>query len=152
MNNCFSRGWPFLNSWKMRASNPGTNSKIKTGVMRFLVSGLSFALFSANAATWFVDNTASGANNGTNWANAWTSISSASGSSVHAGDTVYISGGATGNTHTYSGFLPKSGTTGSPITYQIGQDASHNGTVIFSGSGTWISNPSYFVVSGDAGD
>jgi hypothetical protein len=152
MNSCFSRGWPFLNGCKVVASHSGISSKLKIGVTRFLMSVFFFTLFSANAATWYVDSAAGGANNGTSWANAWTSISSATGSSVKAGDTVYISGGAAGNTQTYSGFVPKAGTSGSPITYQIGQDSSHNGTATFSGGGTWLNNPSYCIVSGDAGD
>ena len=109
----------------------------------------------AAAATWYVDSSATGANNGTNWTNAWTSLSSASGSSVHAGDTVYISGGPAGSyrTYTVSSWIPKGGTAGNPITYQIGQDASHNGTAAFIGTGTWLHGSlAGIVISGDAGD
>ena len=122
-----------------------------------VVGYLSFSLLSANAATWYVDNTATGTNNGTSWPNAWTSLSSASGSSVQAGDTVYISGGPSGSSQTYnvgSGWSPKSGTSGGRITYQIGQDTNHNGTAIFGGgSGYVLANiPSYVNIVGDAGD
>jgi hypothetical protein len=106
----------------------------------------------APAATWYVDGTAAGSHNGTSWANAWTSLSQVS--SVGAGDTVYISGGASGNSKTYSvsDWKPAGGGTGSPITYQIGQDSAHNGTAIFSGSGTWFGGANNVVISGDAGD
>jgi hypothetical protein len=112
------------------------------------------SVVSAGATTWYVDNTATGgAKNGTSWASAWTSISSISG--VKAGDTVYISGGPTGSSQTYSmsgAWSPAGGSSGNPITYQIGQDSSHNGTAIFSGSGTFIGPANYAVISGNAGD
>jgi len=117
------------------------------------LSLIFFTLFSAEAATtWYVDSSAAGTHNGTSWANAWTSLSQISG--VSAGDTVYISGGAGGSSHTYSvsNWKPAGGNSGAPITYQIGQDAAHDGTVTFSGSGTWLTAPSYSVISGDAGD
>ena len=106
----------------------------------------------APAATWYVDGTAAGSHNGTSWANAWTGLSQVSG--VKAGDTVYISGGASGSSQTYSvsSWKPAGGASGNPITYQIGQDAAHNGTAIFSGSGTWFGGASYAIISGNAGD
>ena len=104
------------------------------------------AIRSAEAATWYVDGAATGLNNGTSWAHAWTSISSATGSNVSAGDTVFISTG------TYANFQPKNGTSGNPITYKIGQDSGHNGTVTFTGSGTWLGTPHDVIISGDTGD
>ena len=116
--------------------------------------------FSGN--TWYVDPAAGGLNNGTSWTNAWTSLSL---SGVAAGDTVYISGGAQGNTQTYNlagafnsitGFC--SGTVGSWVTYKIGQDSAHNGTAIFNWTSGYseflnaVGSFSYFIVSGDAGD
>jgi len=114
------------------------------------------AFIPVQAATWYVDGTAAGAKNGTSWANAWASFSQMSG--MAAGDVVYISGGPSGGTQTYtlaSTWVPKSGAAGKPITYQIGQDPQHNGTAIFnvSGSGDWVGGPpNYVVISGDAGD
>src|SRR5581483_76288 len=121
----------------------------------FISLTLLLAAASVNAATYYVDSAASGANNGQSWANAWTSMGAISG--VKGGDTVYISGGPSGSSRTYnigSGFPVVSGTSASSIvTYQIGQDSAHNGTATFSGSGTFINgSPSYFAIVGDAGD
>jgi hypothetical protein len=108
---------------------------------------------SALGATRYVDSAATGSADGTSWANAWTTLAAITG--LSAGDTVYISGGTTGNTKSYtcpSNWNPPSGTVGNRITYQIGQTAAHNGVVIFSGSGTWLTGPTDINLSGDAGD
>jgi hypothetical protein len=89
---------------------------------------------SARAAIWYVDNAATGANNGTSWANAWSSFSSVvwGTSGVKAGDTLYISGGSTSKTYTETWTVGASGTAGSPIRIAIdAANPSHNGTVIF---------------------
>src|ERR1700758_1367225 len=97
----------------------------------------------ANAATCYIDNTATkGANNGTSWANAWTSFSAVPGS-LSAGDIVYISGGASGQTYGGAQQFPHvtGGVSGNPITFKVGQDAAHSGMVTFDGGGTnnqWI--------------
>src|SRR5208282_1750836 len=117
---------------------------------------LMILAMNAPAATWYVDNTATGSHNGSSWANAWTSISQISG--VSAGDTVYISGGPAGSSQTYpmsGSWLPIAGTANAPITYQIGQDSAHNGTAIFSnnGAGNWLNSGVVNVtISGNAGD
>jgi hypothetical protein len=109
---------------------------------------------SAWAATWYVDSSVASSGNGQSWATAWKNISNMTG--VSAGDTVYISGGPSGSSQTYSlsGAWPAtSGTSGSPITYKIGQDANHNGTAYFSGSGIFFNASTHDIIfSGDAGD
>src|SRR5664279_570057 len=152
MKSCFSHGWFLSNSRKVVAFNPfGISSRIQIHVMRFLVSLFSFALFSAQAATWYVDSSVGTSGNGTSWATAWKALSNVTG--VSAGDTVYISGGASGSSQTYSlsSWKPAGGSAGNRITYQIGQDAAHNGTASFSGSGTWFGGANNVIVSGNAG-
>jgi hypothetical protein len=109
----------------------------------------------AAAATWYVDGTATGSSNGTSWANAWTSLSKITG--VSAGDVVYISGGASGSSQTYSSvnWSPAGGTQGNPITYQVGQDSAHDGMVILNGQNSGplgvVTVASYTVLSGQVG-
>lgn len=91
---------------------------------------------SANATNWYVDNAATGANNGASWADAWTSIAGIKG--LKAGDTVYFSGGLLGKTYTVNNWTPAGGTAENPITYAAGQDAGHTGMVTFSGSGNFL--------------
>lgn len=90
------------------------------------------------AATWYVDNAATGSRNGTSWANAWTNLNAIAG--VAAGDTVFISGGSTSKTYLDPYWVPAGGTDGNPITYKVGQDTGHNGVVIFDGSAnvSWL--------------
>ena len=121
-----------------------------------LTVALALLLFSTSAgaaATWYVDSSVGSSGNGQAWATAWKNISNITG--VSAGDTVYISGGPTGSSRTYaiSSWTPASGNSTARITYQIGQDAAHNGTAYFSGSGNWLNGAiSYVNISGDAGD
>lgn len=113
---------------------------------------VNFIQSAANAATWYVDSAASGAGTGKSWTDAWKNVTNVSG--VLAGDTVFISGGSSGNTQTYaltSSWNPAGGAAGNPITYRIGQDSAHNGTAVFSG-GFWAGAVKNVVFSGDAGD
>lgn len=94
---------------------------------------------SAHAANWYVDNTATGSNNGTSWANAWKNFSNITG--VKPGDTVYISGGTNGQTYNVgtSDFLSASGTSGNPITYKVSTESGKNGMVTIVGPGAGYS-------------
>jgi len=95
------------------------------------------------AATRYVDSSATGANNGTSWTDAWTTLPTILTSELHAGDTVYISGGTTSKEYPASDWHVKSGTLGAPITYQIGQEAGHNGIAIFDADGgQWLDDGS----------
>jgi hypothetical protein len=147
----------------MEADNTPMKPTIFSSIRNSVIA-LSFILcllaIPAGAATWYVDNGATGANNGKSWTNAWTSLSF---SGLAAGDTVYISGGPAGSTKTYnlagnltsvSGFT--TGTAGNPVTYKIGQEAAHNGMAIFHCTTAlfdqWLFSGSNYVISGDAGD
>lgn len=97
----------------------------------FIALILSLAL--SGASNYYVDNAATGANNGTSWADAWTNIASAM-SSAKAGDTVYISGGATSKTYVAGEYaFTYGGAPGNPLVLRNGLDANHNGKVILDG-------------------
>jgi hypothetical protein len=130
------------------------NTRLFLQVQTVVVTGfLCLISGAANAATWYVDSSVANSGNGTSWASAWKNISNITG--VAAGDTVYISGGPSGSSQNYvmtGSWSPKGGSAGNPIIYQIGQDLAHNGTVTFSGNGTWAGPANYVTISGDAGD
>jgi hypothetical protein len=147
----------------VRAASVGAGGFLARGIRGFaarlcLMVLLIFGVVGrSNAATWYVDANATGANNGTSWANAWKALTSVSG--VGVGDTVYISGGASGSSESYSlsgGWTMPQGNSSGVITYQIGQDSAHNGTAIFNGGGTggglFNGSLSYTTILGDAGD
>ena len=118
----------------------------RASIVTALAAGLT--AISAGAATYYVDSSVSGGT-GSSWTSAWSSMSAISG--VKSGDTVYISGGPSGSSHTYSigsGFPAVNG-----VTYRIGTDSLHNGTATFTGSGTFLGGtPNNVVILGDAGD
>lgn len=93
------------------------------------------------ATAWYVNNTASGSNNGTSWTNAWESFADIAWASVAAGDTIYISGGSTSKTYYETLTIGKGGTgTGAMINIDVGANSAspsgHAGTVIIDGGDT----------------
>lgn len=97
-----------------------------------------WAVGNSLAADWYLDNAASGANNGTSWNNAWQDASDVvwGAAGVNAGDTLWISGGTTSKTYTIgvNSWLSvgASGTSHvNRITVRIGQTAGHNGIAVF---------------------
>ena len=84
-------------------------------------------------SAWYVDNTAAGLNSGTSITDAWQSMADVvwGVSGVAAGDTLFISGGATTKTYAESWTVGASGSQGSPITIRTATNASHTGVVIF---------------------
>lgn len=111
------------------------------------------------AASWYIDNTASGANNGTSWENAWQGFAAVNYSAVSCGDTIYISGGAEGSAQSYSERLAvgnKICTQNSPLKITVGTDAAHKGTVKITGTpglgdALRVSNSSWITIDGQSG-
>lgn len=68
-------------------------------------------------ATWYVDNRATGANNGTSPANAWTSIAAVVGASINAGDTIVFVAGSGPYRENFD--LKKNGAVGNPIVWNL---------------------------------
>src|SRR4029077_3409259 len=66
---------------------------------------------SASAAIWYLNRSATGANTGSDWNNAWTDFSQISWTSVSPGDTIYVAGGSYGYCT-----IGASGTASAPIT------------------------------------
>jgi len=96
----------------------------------FVLIIVIFLVNSVSAADYYVNNAASGSNSGTSWANAWESFADINWGSIQPGDTVYISGGTTSKTYNEQLTIGASGTSGNPITIQVGQNSPHNGQVI----------------------
>jgi hypothetical protein len=92
-------------------------------------------LFAANAhaVIRYVDNNSPGGNDGLSWATAWDHPMQMTG--INPGDTVYISGGASGSSKTYNfsnAWSPPQGNSDTNrVTIANGRDPGHTGQVIF---------------------
>jgi hypothetical protein len=100
----------------------------------------------AGFTDWYVDASVTNGNNtGTNWANAWANPSSLNWVRLAPGNTVHIAGG-----DYYPGGISgaKSGSPGSPITFEASREPGHNGRVIFHGGAISISAWQYLSFEG----
>ena len=108
--------------------------KIKIANNNFLFNILVVFIILSSALTaqsisnsWYVDNAATGNNDGTSWTDAWESFTDVVWSSINPGDTVWVSGGATSKTYTETLRPTKSGTLGNYIVIIRGTTTGHNG-------------------------
>jgi hypothetical protein len=97
-------------------------------------------------ANWYVDNAATGDNNGYNWTDAWQSFSdivwTANSSGLGPGDNLYLSGGSSSKSYTETLTVGMAGTIGNRITIADGAQSpspsGHNGMAIIDGSCTRV--------------
>jgi len=138
------------------APNGHGSGRLQRLISSLLAAAAVFCLAgTARATSWYVDNSVTtGSDNGTSWANAWTSLGAIKWSSVKAGDTVYVSGGTSSQIYYETLTIGAAGVTNSPITITVGQDAAHSGQVIIDGqssNGNGINLASYITLSGNNG-
>ncbi len=105
---------------------------MKTLLLSLLLCVQSFA------GTWYVDSAATGANDGTSWADAFESFADTDWSAIAKTEhqPIYISGGSTSKTYAETFAVAWKDTSGFTLTIRPGQDASHNGIVYLEGSPT----------------
>ncbi|MBR9676817.1 hypothetical protein GOV04_01635, partial [Candidatus Woesearchaeota archaeon] len=90
--------------------------------------------FSVSATNYYVNNNASGTNNGSDWNNAWESFADIAWGSINPGDYIYVSGGSTNKTYNSRLVVGASGNATHHITIKVGQDTGHNGKAIITDS------------------
>jgi hypothetical protein len=84
---------------------------------------------------WHVDGGHRTNGNGTSWASAWNALANINWASISPGDTLYISGGASGRTYNEILTIGTSGAPGAPITITSGLDEGNSGPVVIDAQG-----------------
>ena len=104
----------------------------------------------AISADHYVDNQASGNNDGSSWENAWQSFSSIQWSQLQPGDILYLSGGSSGKTYKEQMTVGSSGTSGNPIVITKGIHPGHDGELLIDGEyqryGIFLNGVSYITI------
>ncbi len=88
-----SRAYDYFHN-KSEASTGSLSKTVPAGILLAIV--WMMGAMSADAAVWYVNRSATGANIGADWNNAWTDFSQIDWSSVSPGDTIYVAGGSYG--------------------------------------------------------
>jgi hypothetical protein len=102
----------------------------------------------SNGAQWYVDNTATGGNDGTSWTNAWTGFAAINWDAIQPGDIINISGGTSGQTYEELLEVKKSGAENAWITIRVSPESGKNGPVtITKGIKMWYLK--YMVLTGE---
>jgi hypothetical protein len=126
--------------------------------MKYLII-LSLLAGPAFSANWYVLKSASGANNGTSWTNAWNEMNKINLSSVACGDTIWLGGG----TYTTGLTINKTCTAGAVLNINrvlatdaapvaaAGWNSSFASQVILSDSSIDLFSGSYFNINGRVG-
>jgi hypothetical protein len=115
-------------------------------------AGILLTCLAASAANWYVDGRATGANNGTDWANAWPALTNINWTAIQPGDTLYLSGGTEGQTYPDPMVIAKDGTEANPITIRVSREAGHNGLVTIDTYSTAITMRDWVTINGAKDD
>jgi hypothetical protein len=131
-------------------------------VLLIAIAAIIFVVGDVQAASWYVDNAVATSGNGQSWTTAFKNFSDIVWPTIHAGDVIYISGGPSGGTQTYTeswSIVNVNGAAGNPITIAVDStNASHNGTVVFdydakgdtaTANGIFFANNSYITMTGN---
>lgn len=92
-------------------------------------AAMVFSATSAFATNWYVSASVASSGNGQSWATAWKNTSNIQWSSISAGDTIYLDGGAAGLSYSSFGTISASGTSSSYITIARSTEAGRDGIV-----------------------
>ncbi len=121
---------PYSYTAKVKDSNGNLSAQSNTQN----VTTIDSTLFSGTEH--FVDNNASGDNDGRSWTHGWESFAAIQWGNVAPGDIIYISGGPDSTKYFERLVVGASGTLENRITIRNSYDANHNGRVIIDGLAT----------------